>query len=311
MRLIFLNQAGASKTLHLNKTANVLLLIGLLCLPLLIGTIAGYRYQINSKEIPVFFDNMSKSLKAELRTQSEELNRLQITVGQKLQTLNAHVGVLQARIIGIEAFGEYVGQLADLKGKVEFDFCTSPALGGPLEAVSFSQGTVGNQEDNIITSLASLENKIQDRLLQMEWLSQLLFLEREKNSLFGWPVKNGWISSNYGLRSDPFTGATAWHKGIDIAGELSSEVLAIAEGVVTFVGKRASYGQLIEIAHEGNYITRYGHNKNILVDVGQPIKKGEMIGRMGSTGRSTGPHIHFEVIKGGHNVNPILYIQNY
>ena len=125
----------------------------------------------------------------------------------------------------------------------------------------------------------------------------------------GRPVTHGWLSSYFGMRTDPFTGHRAFHTGLDFAGKLGSDVVAVAAGVVTYAGKRSGYGNLVEINHGNGYSTRYGHNSKILVNVGQTIKKGQVIAKMGSTGRSTGPHVHFEVLINGHAVNPKKYIQ--
>jgi murein DD-endopeptidase MepM/ murein hydrolase activator NlpD len=125
----------------------------------------------------------------------------------------------------------------------------------------------------------------------------------------GKPIKKGWISSYYGMRNDPFSGKRTMHKGMDFAGKEGSEVVAVAAGVVTWSGKRSGYGKLVEINHGKGYITRYGHNKTVLVNVGDRVKQGQTISRMGSSGRSTGPHVHFEVLLNDKVVNPTKYIQ--
>jgi murein DD-endopeptidase MepM/ murein hydrolase activator NlpD len=115
------------------------------------------------------------------------------------------------------------------------------------------------------------------------------------------------MSSSYGARSDPFEGHVAQHRGIDFAGAAGSEVLAVAEGVVTRVEKVAGYGNLVEITH-GQYVTRYAHNQSALVAEGDRVSRGQPVALMGSTGRSTGPHVHFEVLQNGRHVNPLKFI---
>ena len=111
------------------------------------------------------------------------------------------------------------------------------------------------------------------------------------------------------LRTHPISGRREMHKGIDFAGTMGGPVIAVAKGVVTYSGKRYSYGNLIEIAHGNGYSTRYAHNSILLVSVGDTVEKGFQIAEIGSSGRSTGPHVHFEVLKNGREVNPIPFIR--
>jgi murein DD-endopeptidase MepM/ murein hydrolase activator NlpD len=124
----------------------------------------------------------------------------------------------------------------------------------------------------------------------------------------GRPVEEGWLSSRYGKRNDPFTGKQDFHKGLDFAGKKGSEVIAVGDGVVSWAGVKSGYGKLIEINHGNGYATRYGHNQSNLVKIGDTVKKGQQIALMGSTGRSTGPHVHFEVLHDGKAVNPSKFV---
>ncbi len=138
-----------------------------------------------------------------------------------------------------------------------------------------------------------------------------VILARELNAQIhpeGRPVKAGFVSSHFGERQDPFSGHQAFHRGVDFAGSAGAEVVAVAAGVVTWSGTKAGYGNLVEISHGNGYVTRYGHNQRNLVSVGATVKKGEPIALMGSTGRSTGPHVHFEVLRNGKQVNPASFI---
>src|SRR5262249_20792553 len=125
----------------------------------------------------------------------------------------------------------------------------------------------------------------------------------------GPPVSGGYVSSLFGMRIDPFTGDLSMHSGMDFAGTEGEGVDAVAAGVVTWAGERSGYGNMVEIDHGNGYATRYGHNESILVHVGQVVKKGEEIALMGSTGRSTGPHVHFEVLYNGVAVNPDRFVK--
>jgi murein DD-endopeptidase MepM/ murein hydrolase activator NlpD len=124
----------------------------------------------------------------------------------------------------------------------------------------------------------------------------------------GRPIKSGWLSSYYGTRKDPFTGSPAHHKGIDFAGKQGDDVIATGSGIISWAGDRYGYGQLIEIDHGNGYKTRYGHNDKILVAVGEVVDKGQQIAQMGSSGRSTGPHVHYEILRSGKQINPLKYV---
>jgi len=122
------------------------------------------------------------------------------------------------------------------------------------------------------------------------------------------PVAGGWVSSHYGQRLDPFTGRPAVHRGLDFAGLDNSAILAVAPGVVTWSGRQRGYGNLIEIDHGNGWVTRYGHNAFNLVTPGDYVKPGQTIGLMGSTGRATGTHLHFEVLYRGRHQNPTRFV---
>jgi murein DD-endopeptidase MepM/ murein hydrolase activator NlpD len=126
----------------------------------------------------------------------------------------------------------------------------------------------------------------------------------------GRPVSEGYLSSRYGERMDPFNGEEAFHKGLDFAAPEGSDVLAVAAGVVTFAGRRDGYGELVEVQHGGGLVTRYGHNSQLLVNVGEVVQRGQALGKVGSTGRSTGPHVHFEVLRNGLAINPGSFVGN-
>jgi len=165
---------------------------------------------------------------------------------------------------------------------------------------------------DFLTMLDELGAEIADREQKLSVLETLLMTRslNERVMPSGSPVEDGWLSSRYGKRNDPFTGKQEFHKGLDFAGKPGSSVTAVGDGVVTWAGKRTGYGDLIEISHGNGYVTRYAHNKEHLVDVGDTVRKGQEIALMGSSGRSTGPHVHFEVVLNGKTVNPSRYISN-
>ena len=124
------------------------------------------------------------------------------------------------------------------------------------------------------------------------------------------PVNWGWVSSPYGRRIDPISGKMAWHTGVDFAGRKGSDIVAVNRGIVVFAGRRAGYGNLVELAHLDGHVTRYGHQAEIAVRRGDIVRQGQVIGSMGDTGRSTGPHVHFEVLRNGRHLSPMKYLKD-
>jgi len=157
---------------------------------------------------------------------------------------------------------------------------------------------------------SKLDRQLDSRESQLQILTSMMSdnrLEKEQ-AVTGRPILKGWMSSKYGMRTDPFHGDQRWHGGVDFAGKRGSAIVAVASGVVTMSGKHSGYGNLIELNHSDGFVTRYAHNEENLVEVGTVVKKGQQIARMGSSGRSTGPHVHFEVFKNGRTVDPASYI---
>ena len=155
-----------------------------------------------------------------------------------------------------------------------------------------------------------LSRQMDDREVELGVLENLI-LSRNLNEQIkpkGRPVTDGWISSYFGSRSDPFTGYTAVHKGVDFAGRSGAQVIAVATGVVTWSRERFGYGKMVEINHGNGFVTRYAHNERNLVSVGETVQKGQPIALMGSTGRATGPNLHFEVLRNGRQVNPLQFV---
>ncbi|SEQ07976.1 M23 family metallopeptidase [Piscibacillus halophilus] len=129
-----------------------------------------------------------------------------------------------------------------------------------------------------------------------------------KQTPVDWPADTDVVTSEFGYRSDPFTSTESFHSGIDLAGPLGTEIYATGDGVVEIAGHEGSYGQSILINHRDSYQTRYSHLSRILVSRGDKVKQGQLIGLMGSTGRSTGVHLHYEIIKDGERVDPYPFM---
>ena len=189
----------------------------------------------------------------------------------------------------------------------EFDFSSMPSLGGPEEPLAVADT---HQMSTLLTALDQLGAQLDDRQQQLNVLEDFLLNRKLRDEVHpeGRPVTSGYISSMFGNRTDPFTGRAAFHKGVDFAGREGAGVVAVASGVVIWSGDRYGYGQMVEINHGNGYVTRYAHNSENLVAVGDTVKRGETIAVMGSTGRATGPNLHFEVLHNGRVVNPLSYV---
>ncbi len=221
-----------------------------------------------------------------------------------LDALAAHIGQMQANVTRLNALGQRLVVVAKLDSD-EFDFENKPAYGGPHESEA------GATMD-LNTVLTDLNDELQSREQQLSLLEDVIMrseLMKEARPT-GRPINKGWISSYYGMRNDPFSGKLDMHKGMDFAGKKGSDVIAVASGVVTWSGERYGYGNLVEINHGNGYVTRYGHNEEILVKIGDSVERGQPISKMGSTGRSTGPHVHFEVLLNDRKVDPIRFVQS-
>jgi murein DD-endopeptidase MepM/ murein hydrolase activator NlpD len=241
-----------------------------------------------------------------LHEQKRDLAQVRDEAQNHLNALAVRMGQMQAQMLRVEALGQRVARMAKLSD-AEFDFDQIPAQGGPADTAD----TAPLSSLDFMKALDELALQIDDRQRQLEVLDQLVSQRelRQAVSPAGRPISEGWLSSYYGKRTDPFSGRQEMHKGIDFAGKMGSDVLATAAGVVTWAGKRYGYGLLVEINHGNGLVTRYGHAQEILVKVGDRVEPGERIALMGSSGRSTGPHVHYEVLKNGQQVNPTKYVR--
>ncbi len=212
---------------------------------------------------------------------------------------------VQAKMIRLEALAARLTTLAGVS-RAEFNFSNPPPIGGPDESEE-----VNYSKPSFLQELASLSHELNEREFKLEALKQMIAKNKLSDEVFLSTNPTGgagWISSPYGLRRDPFTGRSIFHHGIDIAGAAGSSIYAADSGVVTFSGRRAGYGLMIEIQHGDGYATRYAHCRQLLVRKGDAVHKEQVIAKLGSTGRSTGTHVHYEVLKNGVHLNPAKYL---
>ncbi|WP_062537726.1 M23 family metallopeptidase [Mizugakiibacter sediminis] len=247
------------------------------------------------------------ALKAQVGQQRAQLGEVQRSAERDMNAMAVQLGRLQAQAMRLDALGERLAEAGKVGGG-EFDFDQAPAVGGP--EISTGEGYALPQ--SLGRSIDDLRTQFDRQQAQLDVLENLL-LDRKVDSALrpaGMPVP-GYIASYFGGRPDPFTGERGFHAGLDIDAPRGTGIHAVAEGVVTYAGTRSGYGNVVEVDHGNGYMTRYAHASKLLVHPGQRVHAGEVIADVGSTGRSTGPHVHFEVWYEGRPVNPLAYVRSH
>lgn len=235
-------------------------------------------------------------VKTGLEEQVDLVDKLHNNTNQKIDGLIQQLGSMQSQLNHLDTISS---NLAEKSGLTKADFALP-------EEIKVNLGKDAELTTQIEKMADALEFKIQ-QLTALETILLGLNIEQE-SKLAGRPVGKGWLSSYYGIRKDPFTGVPTMHKGMDFAGKEGSSVVSTGAGVITWSGRRYGYGNLIEIDHGNGLKTRYGHNDILTVEIGDVVTKGQTIALMGNTGRSTGAHVHYEVIKNGRQIDPLPYI---
>jgi murein DD-endopeptidase MepM/ murein hydrolase activator NlpD len=303
--IVVSKERGRTWRFHLHPR-NVLGWLPLAMLAVAVCGLSGFIGYLARGDGEVLPSGLVAAWAKEATAQREEISKTRVSAGEDARALARRIAELQAHVLRLDAAGQRLTQIAGLD-KGEFNFANPPPVGGPEDVASGAEPVLGD----VLTSLDNFERQLTDRERQMRVLEDLLLASRlqQKVRPSGWPIADGWISSTFGMRTDPFTGRYTRHPGIDFAAPNGSDVLSVATGIITDAGERSGYGLLVEINHGNGYVTRYGHNSRILVKVGDKVNKGQRISLMGSTGRSTGPHVHFEVLYNGVVVDPEQYIQ--
>jgi len=257
-----------------------------------------------AKHVELSLQHSQDMLQVARQRQSETYADMQLQLDiekKKLAVYARKLGKLQASVLRLDSLGERLVEVSKLN-KNEFDFGVAPALGGPRLEQAPVLG-LDEQMQHVDIQLTHLD-------AQLSAIDMVLEGERDESLArpHAWPTEGGYLSSHYGMRIDPFTGQRAMHRGVDIANRFGAAVLAASHGVVVFAGKMHGYGYLIEIDHGYGYRTRYGHMSSSAVKAGDEVDANQLIGRVGSTGHSTGPHLHFEVRRFGKTLNPSSYL---
>lgn len=246
---------------------------------------------------------------SEIRERERKIARIREEKRAEIGALSNRIAELRGRLSEIDALGRKLVEASNLD-LGELDFEPGNGMGGPLMPVTLD---VEQEAERSFAGLKraaeELEGQIEDRRRKFS-VAEGFLVDRElklETTPAGWPIDSGWISSSYGHRDDPITGRRAFHGGTDFATHPGQSVYAVAGGVVTFAGRKGAYGHMVEINHGNGYTTRYGHNSENIVNVGQVVRAGDEIARVGSTGRSTGPHVHLEVRQDGQPKDPAPY----
>lgn len=310
MKLIVLSEHSGNQTvIPVNRNSAVLatftVLLLLIGLSVVLERVLSQQARLAS--------TLLEQLQSDINQQRDGIAELEQNLSLNLEVSAARIARLESRLLRLDALGQRLTEYAALD-QDEFDFSEQAGVGGPLPQGLAEPSPTSDQmnltEPALKERLFRMSQAVLNRSDQLAVIERVLLRQQrlEEASLFGKPVAKGWVSSNYGMRTDPITGKRAWHNGVDIAGVKGVEVRAIASGIVTFSGTKSGYGKMVEINHGGGTVTRYAHHRALSVDAGDLVKRGQKIGEMGSSGRSTGPHVHYEIYKNGRSVDPSLYI---
>ena len=243
--------------------------------------------------------------KTGLDEQAKEVSLLKINTEQRMTGMMLKLADMQSQILRLDVLGSRLVEQAKLNS-TEFSFNKIPSTGRPLGSSSVDIQV----QDVLLSKMVGMLDKIQNKAQELSALESIMLSHHitQESKLEGKPISSGWLSSYYGIRKDPFNGKPAMHKGLDFAGKEGQSVFATGAGIIIWSGSRYGYGELVEIDHGGGFVTRYGHNKKVNVKIGDVVTKGQSIAVMGSTGRSTGPHVHYEVLLKGKPQDPLPYV---
>ncbi|RYG49313.1 MAG: hypothetical protein EOO01_12580 [Chitinophagaceae bacterium] len=305
MKIIIVNSDhGQTRSLTLGGWTRALLSVCLLGIPAAVGA-WGYSWLVNFDKKDVLNVNAPGEWGSHLAEQKENLEKSRQQADGQVAALTARVADLQARLVRLDAVGERLTKVAKLD-KGEFNFSNPPGIGGPLRIPESESVNAAE----FFTAINALSQQLLNREEQFKTLDSILVTRTfDAEALFDtMPLENGFMSSSFGYRADPFNGKAEFHSGIDFTAQTGTPIRAVAAGVVTLSAMSSDYGNLVEINHGSSFETRYAHCKTNLVRLGDVVKKGQIIALVGSTGRSTAPHVHFEVYKNGRVVDPATYL---
>ncbi len=302
---IILVSSQLAKARSVTLTKVHLLVLAVLGLALFIGAVLMTQYAI----VRLQPGSISNELRLWLASaQQDEQQKQQAYLRESLDTMAKRLGQMQAQLLRLDTLGTRLAKISGMKPQ-EFSFDQLPAQGGPYVPVAQQAGV---SLDNMNQQLASLSTLLSDRSDKLVALETLLMQNTLSKRLLPSvaPITDGWYSSNFGWRIDPFTGNNAMHEGVDYMVQAGTPIYASAGGVVVYADYHPQYGNMVEIDHGNDIVTRYAHASRLLTKVGVVVRRGQVIAKVGSTGRSTGNHLHFEVRYKGLAQNPVRFLQN-
>ncbi|MCK5836326.1 MAG: M23 family metallopeptidase [Desulfobacula sp.] len=259
-----------------------------------------------------------------LKTRSFDNEALEQTINSQCNEIQSQRSQIQIFAKNIDVLKEQVDTLAKLEAKVRLiadiqktgDSSSFIGIGGIPETDLDQDIPLEDKHNNLIREMHQQmkQTTLATQQQVLDFGSLIGQLEKKKNLLAATPsirpVGGGWITSRFGYRKSPFTGKRTFHSGLDISNKLGTKIIATADGKVSYAANKMYYGLLVIVDHGYGRITRYGHLQKILVKRGQNVKRGEVLGLLGNTGQSTGPHVHYEVRINGTPANPLKYILN-
>ncbi len=302
---IILVSSQLAKARSVTLTKVHLLVLAVLMFALFIGAVLMTQYAI----VRLQPGSISNELRLWLASaQQDEQQKQQAYLHESLDTMAQRLGQMQAQLLRLDTLGARLAKISGMKPQ-EFSFDQIPAQGGPYVPVA-QQSEMSL--DNMNRQLATLSTLLSDRSDKLVALETLLMQNTLSKRLLPSvaPITEGWYSSNFGWRIDPFTGKNAMHEGVDYMVQAGTPIYASAAGVVVYADYHPQYGNMIEIDHGNDIVTRYAHASRLLTKVGTVVRRGQVIAKVGSTGRSTGNHLHFEVRYKGLAQNPVRFLQN-
>jgi murein DD-endopeptidase MepM/ murein hydrolase activator NlpD len=297
MKLTLLFRSNKARfVLHIDKQK---LLLGLLAISVI--------FLVSSRSTHSPEENIARiqHAKTGFVQQAEEVSLLITSTEQRMTGVMLKLADMQSQIQRLDALGSRLVEQAKLNPD-EFSFNQMPSMGGPMDISPVDIQV----QDALLLEMTGMLEKIQNKAQELTALESIMLSHHieQESRLEGKPISSGWLSSYYGIRKDPFNGLPSMHKGLDFAGKEGEPVVATGAGMITWSGSRYGYGNLVEIDHGDGLVTRYGHNKEVNVKIGDVVTKGQTIAEMGNTGRSTGAHVHYEVIRKGKQQDPLPYV---
>jgi murein DD-endopeptidase MepM/ murein hydrolase activator NlpD len=304
--LIFSKTSVRRKTFRIGPLGLSLLCFGFfLCCGALFYSGMQYGGQMTSSYFASLKGQANSLWHEELQNQQKTLDQVRQNAEKSLDAMAGRLSLIQGHVMRIDALGARLADMADLED-IEFGVMNTPGMGGPAPEARQTSVSISD----LSSTLDTIELTLNDRREKLTAMESMLIDQalQEQTLPEGRPAMGGWMSSLYGYRTDPISGKKEFHQGMDFAGKIETPITAVAAGIVIWSGILYGYGDLVEISHGNGYTTRYAHNKKNLVTVGEKVEKGEIIALMGATGRSTGIHVHFEVLRYGKHLNPNKYL---